>query len=644
MKRIATQVLAVTLAIILLLTLVPVMALATGETATETVETVWNGGDMAVNVTAGKNGYTHLSVYTPPYHAYEMSNHMVTAGETNSIPQTLVMIDATEDYTWTPDGPYTFAGSNYEVLYCCDAYTGYNDGIYYKRMNLEDSGYYSAEEAAHIRAIITNSYPFISIEQMKQNLAAEGFEGAAELDRAEIIAAVQSAVWYFSNGADYRYKHTFNIQKNTQWGGVMHDYTAEMSAEIQALGKRKFLVDEAVGNRVNGLMDYLKGLDAVYAEKNEIIVSDIEILDAVPVQEKSGVYTVVLRLVLNNSGTSSQDNITANIYVGDELVVTEAVKLGTNEYQACVEAYAGDVIKAVISGTQIMPKGVYFYEPEGGRDVSQCLVGVAMGQTDVYAEASVSLDFPTMLLSTGDIALKKVDENGNALTGAKFELYCRKDGFDYFINTYDVDSNGELIITDLLPGQYVLKEAAAPATYNKLTEEIVLTITDDGATESDALPEGVTFNKSRGTVEITVVNTKISTKVTLQGTKFLNGEKAEGFRFALKQDGNVLQTVTSDKEGIFTFEDLVYTEEGVYTYQVVEVADEAMDVTYDETVFTVTVTVVRDGEQLIATTEGAEAIHFHNETLPKTGDPITIAIAVALASLMGMCILPKHRS
>lgn len=105
MKRIATQVLAVTLAIILLLTLVPVMALATGETATETVETVWNGGDMAVNVTAGKNGYTHLSVYTPPYHAYEMSNHMVTAGETNSIPQTLVMIDATEDYTWTPDGP-----------------------------------------------------------------------------------------------------------------------------------------------------------------------------------------------------------------------------------------------------------------------------------------------------------------------------------------------------------------------------------------------------------------------------------------------------------------------------------------------------------------------------------------------------------
>ena len=59
------------------------------------------------------------------------------------------MVPADRNYTWTPNGVYEFGKSNYEVLYCCDAVTGYVHGVHYKRMNLEDSGYYSAEEAAH---------------------------------------------------------------------------------------------------------------------------------------------------------------------------------------------------------------------------------------------------------------------------------------------------------------------------------------------------------------------------------------------------------------------------------------------------------------------------------------------------------------
>jgi hypothetical protein len=48
-----------------------------------------------------------------------------------------------------------------------------------------------------------------------------------------------------------------------------------------------------------------------------------------------------------------------------------------------------------------MPENVYFYEPEGGREVSQCLVGVASGETDVYAEAEMTIN------STSDIAVDK---------------------------------------------------------------------------------------------------------------------------------------------------------------------------------------------------------------------------------------------
>ena len=165
-------------------------------------ENVWHGDSYKVDVKAGSNGYTYQSSYKKPYHAYEFSNHMVTNGTrrtdypqyyASDIPQLLILLNAESDYTWTPNGVYEFGKSNYEVLYCCDAVTGYVHGVHYKRMNLEDSSYYDKTEAAHIRAIVTNSYPFVSLEEMKDFLAADGYEYADELNRAEVIAGVQAA-------------------------------------------------------------------------------------------------------------------------------------------------------------------------------------------------------------------------------------------------------------------------------------------------------------------------------------------------------------------------------------------------------------------------------------------------------------------
>ena len=144
-------------------------------------ENVWHGDSYQVEVKAGANGYTYQSSYKGPYHAYEFSNHMVTNGTRRTdhpqyyatdIPQLLILLNAESDYTWSPNGIYEFGKSNYEVLYCCDAVTGYAHGVHYKRMNLEDSDYYDADEAKHIRAIVTNSYPYISVEQMKADLKA----------------------------------------------------------------------------------------------------------------------------------------------------------------------------------------------------------------------------------------------------------------------------------------------------------------------------------------------------------------------------------------------------------------------------------------------------------------------------------------
>lgn len=450
---------------------------------------VWNGIKDSVEVSKGKNGYVFLSVY--PARAYEMSNHMVSkdGGAHNDIPQTLIMVEANEDYTWNANDRYSFGVSNYEVLYCCDVETGYNDGVYYKRLNLEDSSYYDEEDAAHIRGIVTNSYPYISIEEMKENLFQEGFEYAYDLNKSEIIAAVQAAIWAYANeDSDYVYSRTFDVTTNPQWGTVAHDYTKQLDVWWKT-GTRKFSTDTIVEDRINQLIEHLKQQTAVYAEKNQIIISSLEVLDTIPVQEKDDFYNTVMRVKLNNSGSSEADNLNMTILRNGEVSLERPIELGVKVYDFCIEAKNGDMIEVIVSGEQILPKGVYFYEPEGGRDISQCLVGVAEGATNVYEEESFVLEIEKTI--NVDLLLQKTDEQGRALIGAKFELYVvgHGDASDeayvndesiIYMGSYEVDENGQLILENMLPGCYSLLEVEEPEGYEKLVSAIRFEITENG--------------------------------------------------------------------------------------------------------------------------------------------------------------------
>lgn len=404
--------------------------------AAETYENgnIWYGDDLSVAVEEGKDGYTFLSV-CDEFAYYEASNHTVTVnngGNGLAMPYLFVMLDTTEEYpnnTWSPNGLYSYGESNYEVLYCCDVETGYEDGVYYKRLNLEDSDYYEVEEAAHIRSIVTNSYPYVSVDEMKTNLKTAGFEEADDLTRAEIITAVQAAIWSYANEemGEYNYLKTYHVPDNDQWGKVLHDFTAEMNVWWKT-GKRVFTEKTeqdaiVVGKRIDALKDYLKNLPPVYVENDEIIISDIQIVSSAPIRSedatKKDIYNVALQVELNNSGSGEHDNIKLEVYVDDELITSTAIEFGTEEYTFNVDAQMGQTIKAVVSGKQDIPKGVYFYEPEGGRDASQCLVGVAEGETDVYAEASVTMQERILQFHKKT----EIDDEQHSLKGIEFEIY-----------------------------------------------------------------------------------------------------------------------------------------------------------------------------------------------------------------------------
>ena len=102
--------------------------------------------------------------------------------------------------------------------------------------------------------------------------------------------------------------------------------------------------------------------------------------------------------------------------------------------------------------------------------------------------------------------------------------------------------------------------------------------------------------------------------------------KAGQFKFVLSDEsGAKVLEATNDVNGNFEFEAIKYDEsdldgeeEKVFSYGVVEVNDSQSDVTYDETIYTVKVTVTDNGDGTLTATadKNREEIKFTNTYNP----------------------------
>ncbi len=345
-------------------------------------------------VTPRDDEYNYEAVKAGTGFAYEVGNYMISG----SIPQTFVLVDTSDGATsWSPDGKYTYGESNYIVAYCCDKETGLEYGTDYKRINLEDSDYFDENEAKYIRAILEVSYPFVTMDEMKALLKDGGMDPAFvdSLNRADIISAVQMAVWSHANINDaaadgISYFASIDIPKNRNiYFNPLHDYTNEIWEWLPGKKQRSF--DARAQYRVNTLAEYLCNLEPVEATPDQIVISELEVVKTELISEEDGLYHVTMYLALNGGGNEKDDlRIHATSYSegsDGSITVTEksdcAAELNEGVYTITTHAKDGDKIEITVEGTQMLSKGAYFYDPEGGRDSSQSLVSVSEGETDV---------------------------------------------------------------------------------------------------------------------------------------------------------------------------------------------------------------------------------------------------------------------
>lgn len=118
--------------------------------------------------------------------------------------------------------------------------------------------------------------------------------------------------------------------------------------------------------------------------------------------------------------------------------------------------------------------------------------------------------------------------------------------------------------------------------------QLILTVKSDGKDITQSTEDVIKF----------VNNYSVKPgSIDISGTKELDGRelKADEFEFALyDQDGKQLQTVKNDADGSFKFGAIPVDKAGEYVYTVKELKGNEEGITYDDTVYTVTVT-VEDG-------------------------------------------------
>ena len=355
---------------------------------------VWMTGEFPV--TPRDDEYSFEAVTVGIGFAYEVGNYMISG----SIPQSFILVDTSDGATsWSPSGEYVHGESNYIVTYCCDKETGLEYGTHYKQLNLEDSNYFDKNEAQYIRAIVENSYPFVTMDEMKTKLKDDGMdpEFVDGLNRADMISAVQMAIWSYANINDaaadgLSYFASIDIPKNRNiYFNPLHDYTNEIWEWLPKKQQRSF--DTRAEYRVNTLAEHLCNMKPVDAAQDQIVISELEVVKTELINEENDLYHITMYIALNGGGNERDDlKIHATSYSESEdgsIIITEKTdcnaEYNDGVYTITTHAKDGDIIEITVDGIQYLSKGVYFYDPEGGREKSQSLVGVSEGSISVRA-------------------------------------------------------------------------------------------------------------------------------------------------------------------------------------------------------------------------------------------------------------------
>ena len=223
---------------------------------------------------------------------------------------------------------------------------------------------------------------------------------------------------------------------------------------------------------------------------------------------------------------------------------------------------------------------------------------------------------------TTKATITKVDALGNQLSGVELEV---RDKNNEVVDSWTTSTkeNPHVITGKLILGEtYKLVEKSAPAGYT-LADPVEFTVSEN---DIDNKVEMKNTYSASGSLNLTAKKTLTTTETPLA---------ADQFTFELRdKDGTVLQTKTNDADGNVTFDEIKYSlvkdntdkkvdNTGEYQYTVNEVKGDAAGYTYDDTIYTINVTVTDAGNGTLTVTPVIHSSKATSEDATVTGMEFT---------------------
>ena len=280
-------------------------------------------------------------------------------------------------------------------LYCVDSSTGVTEHMEYRKANLEDSDYYTAEEAAHLRAIMTYGYTWdddddmgytnlANIKAMLKEAQENGDEATKELlkdmdidnlTRQQAATATGMAIWQFGN--------RFELEEGQYVEFVSRDSNAANKARIETLYKYLLTLTEEAPEDETQIINEEKFIDELDMTVGGMVDGAEANADS---DNSNDVYNVELKFSLVVQPDANGDDLIVKV-IDDEGNVVKTARIAGEQKEGESFGYAKSTtdengktyyiledlqlaensntsFNLKLEGSQMLKEGVYIFESQ----------------------------------------------------------------------------------------------------------------------------------------------------------------------------------------------------------------------------------------------------------------------------------------